>query len=322
MKKRIVRWIVFCLAFFIMALCMGKRKETDRYYQGKENCQVIDGVADTTYRDMETMKENQDFIAGCYSADPAQSIAGEEQRSAEVTVIAVDGDSDLLFHSGNVLYRGDDAGCLLDKDTMYEIFGTSVSVGGTVTYAGTEYVVRGIVDDTIPLMVINLHEPETLQGAESDREITGIILDTEGELYRGQYQEKLLSAYGIAGNAWYMTDYRSPANWIETPSKWSDFGFWGDYADHIRDRLEHMVFENKEVPEQLCLKNGLKGAGYLLISVAALIYMIVRVIKALGNAGFRFARAEKTIQNTQEQEQEQRQEQGKQIKEEDVCEKS
>lgn len=285
MKKRIVRWIVFCIMFFVMVLCMGRRKEAGRYYHGKESCQVLDGIDGITYQDMETMKENQEFIVGCYSTYPVQSITGDGQRSAKVTVIAVDGDSDLLFHSFNILYQGDDAGCLLDKDTMYEMFGTSVSVGGTVTYAGEEYVVRGIVDDHIPLMVVNLHEPETVQGSESDREINGIILDTEGELYRGQYKEKMESAYDITGNSYYMTDYRSFANWIETPSKWSDFDFWGDYAQNVKNRLEHMFFENKEVPEQLCVKNGLKCTGYLLIVVIALIYMIVRAVKMLGKYG-------------------------------------
>lgn len=193
MKKRIVRWIVFCIMFFVMVLCMGRRKEAGRFYHGKESCQVIDGIDGITYQDVETMKENQEFVAGCYSTYPAQSITGDGHRSAKVTVIAVDGDSDLLFHSFNILYQG-------------------------------------------------------------------------------------------------------------------------DYAQNVIGRLEHMFFENKEVPEQLCLKNGLKCTGYLLIVVIALIYMIVRTVKVLGNYGFNIMRIKKTFKDIQEQ--------SKQIKEEKVYGKS
>ncbi len=143
---------------------------------------------------MQLVREEQEYISGCYSVKENQQITGILNREREVTVVYKDFDSELLFQSFNTLSGEDKSGCLLDEETMYTLFGTAVGVGQTVTFDEEEYIVRGVIKDDIPVMVINYREEDKKGKTESDTEdnaenntkmgVDGILIDASEELYK------------------------------------------------------------------------------------------------------------------------------------------
>lgn len=59
---------------------------------------------------------------------------------------------------GNYPYREDTFGCVLDKKTAFLLYGTYEVLGKTVTLDEKEYYIRGIVEDTVPVMLCQSDE--------------------------------------------------------------------------------------------------------------------------------------------------------------------
>lgn len=291
MKRYIIKGILICAGIFICILCFKSIKGRNTYFENKEEYQVLYGIEDMDYQDMELVREEQEYISGCYSVKENQQITGILNRESEVTVVYKDFDSELLFQSFNTLSREDKSGCLLDEETMYALFGTAVGVGQTVTFDEEEYIVRGVIKDDIPVMVINYKEEDKKGKTESDTEdnaenntkmgVDGILIDASEELYKNQYRGKIENICSIS-EGYYFSDYKSITSWIETPTKWSDFNFWGKYFDTIGNRIQHMFLENKDIPEQLAIRTCAHNIRYYLVIFIILIWLVVvlwRVIK-------------------------------------------
>lgn len=281
MKKIIIRSMLTCGMVFLCIVCWVHISRQKHFFQEKENYQVICGMEQFVYSDLVSGWESHEFVEGCYYIEDDRQIEGIVHRTAAVTVVGENIDSDILFPSFNQLAHDDVSGCLLDAKTLYGLFGTTDALGQTVTYDDREYRVRGVLDVNVPLMVISSKFTD-------DQRIDGLVLDTADELYRNQYVDLLSSVHGTIGQSYYLTDYVSVAKWIETPSKWSDFEFWSNYSDGIKMRLEHIFFDNKDITEQVCLRKSFQMVGLhmaLFVLVAGLAVGLFRFIagKKKGN---------------------------------------
>lgn len=277
MKKIIIRSMLTCGMVFLCIVCWVHISRQKYFFQEKENYQVISGMEGFVYSDLASGLESREFIEGCYFIENDRQLEGIVQRTATVTVVGENIDSDILFPSFNRLVHDDISGCLLDAETLYGLFGTTDTLGQTVTYDDREYVVRGVLDVNVPLMVIS-------SKFEDDQRIDGLILNTADEWYRDQYADLLNSVYGSMDQSYYLTDYVSVAKWIETPSKWSDFEFWGSYSEELKMRLEHIFFDNKDITEQVCLRKSFQMMGLrtvLVFLAAVLIVGLFRFLKQL-----------------------------------------
>ena len=254
MGKIIIKSMLACGTVFLCIVCFVNISRQKYFFQEKENYQVICGMEQFVYSDLASDGEIREFMEGCYFIEEDQQVEGIVHRTAAVTVVGENIDSDILFPSFNRLAHDDLSGCLLDADTLYELFGTANTLGQVVVYDGREYRVRGVVDVELPLMVVSSEFAD-------DQRVDGLVLNTTGEWYRNQYADLLNSVYGSTGRSYYLTDYVSAAKWIETPSKWSDFAFWSSYSDELKTRLEHVFFDNKDITEQICLRKSFQIAG-------------------------------------------------------------
>ncbi|MDE6712822.1 MAG: hypothetical protein K2K20_03720 [Lachnospiraceae bacterium] len=274
MKKIIIKSMLTCGMIFLCFVCWIHISRQKYFFQEKENYQVISGMEGFVYSDLVSGGESEEFVKGCYFIENDRQVEGIVHRTAAVTVVGENIDSDILFPSFNRLAYDDVSGCLLDAETLYELFGTTDTLGQTVIYEEKEYMVRGVLDVNVPLMVIS-------SKFEDDQRIDGLVLDTADEWYRDQYADILNSVYGSMDQSYYLTDYVSVARWIETPSKWSDFDFWSSYYDDIKMRLEHIFFDNKDITEQICLRKSYQMTGLrtvLVLVAAVLIVGLFRVI--------------------------------------------
>lgn len=277
MKKSIIKCMLMCGIVFLCIVCLVHIRQQNYFFREKDGYQVVCGLEQFVYSDLESGGKTQEFMEGCYYIEDGRQIEGIVHRTAAVTVVGENMDSDILFPSFNRLAYDDVSGCLLDADTLYELFGTTNGFGQTVVYEDREYRVRGVLDVNIPLMVIS-------SKFEEDQRIDGLVLNTAGEWYRNQYAEILNSVYGFGGRSYYLTDYVSVAKWIETPSKWSDFEFWGSYADQLKLRLEHTFFDNKDITEQVCLRKSFQMTGTRTVFVILAAALIIALFRRIGGA--------------------------------------
>ncbi|HEX3077005.1 MAG TPA: ABC transporter permease, partial [Lachnospiraceae bacterium] len=70
--------------------------------------------------------------------------------TAKTRLLEVCGDMKQVYPkelvNGVIPVKGDSNGCLIDKNTAYEIFRTSEVIGNILTYQEKEYYIRGIID--------------------------------------------------------------------------------------------------------------------------------------------------------------------------------
>lgn len=274
MKKIIIKSMLACGTVFLCIVCWVNIVRQGYFFQEKENYQVICGLEQFVYSDLASGGETQELMEGCYFIEEDRQVEGIVHRTATVTVVGENMDSDILFPSFNRLAYDDVSGCLLDVNTLYELFGTEDALGQTVIYDDREYGVRGVVDVDVPLMVVSSQ-------FKDNQRVDGLVINTADEWYRNQYAELLNSVYGSMEQSYYLTDYVSAARWIETPSKWSDFEFWSGYSGELKLRLEHIFFDNKDITEQVCLRKSFQMMGLqtaLVVLTAAMIAGFFKLI--------------------------------------------
>ena len=75
-------------------------------------------------------------------------------RTAYPAVLTLCGPSFLLYSSSAPLLTEDTEGCLLDRTTSQELFGTSKAVGNTLNYQNRILTVRGILEGDAPILLL------------------------------------------------------------------------------------------------------------------------------------------------------------------------
>jgi len=213
-------------------------------------------------------------------------------RKSEVSVLLIYGDSRLVLPVTQTLSAEDLNGCLLDRKTAINLFGTDKAAGCMLQYSGKEYMVRDIMDgplDTV-LFQVDATNPFALPNisvagaANADTFSMRHGLSPTFVTNTGTYAEiaGILSALPIAAAllvvlhwlrgyciAWrhYILRYGIisllmlmlgvalivfathllPRSLI--PSRWSDFGFWGDAFAQSKMQLISFVTVPKFRPD-------------------------------------------------------------------------
>ena len=114
----------------------------------------------------------------------------EYVRVATADVVTVFGDTKLVFPVGQSLSAGDTAGCLLDKETAYNIFGTYKAAGYRLQYQNKTYIVRNVFASSEATLVIQAD-------ALSDVVFSKISLDVSQSAYPKRAAEEFASRYNL-----------------------------------------------------------------------------------------------------------------------------
>lgn len=110
-------------------------------------------------------------------------------RSADATVLALHGRSDLLFPEAPMLHADSKTSCLISVALANELFGTTDVTGLPVIYQEKQYEIAGIIEHKEPLFV---YEPEEGEMSSFQRVVTKA---KEQESRRG-LEETLQMRYG------------------------------------------------------------------------------------------------------------------------------
>ena len=197
--------------------------------------------------DRNLRQNTQQHILGGYVVQEAQSLAADQvKKETEVSVLSLTCASSGIVMATAELNRDDEAGCLLDPDSLYALFGTTKAQGQRLTWQGKTYQVRGVLLTEQACMVV--------QNQEQEADLTGVILNVKKEFYRGQYSQNELASYPLKEESYYTKDYFSFFHWLETPNQWSDLSFYADLKKECQTRLEHIRYGNKDVLETVYVR--------------------------------------------------------------------
>lgn len=252
MKKMI--WMsVICLAGFVgMIVCIALLRGLSRQYEGDREYAVV-LVNQDEYQNV----KDEEHVKGAYLVRDGMTIRGEAtSRETTVSLVTVECDTNGMFGTFAGLADGDESGCLLSSTAANEIFGTENAAGCTIFCGGVGYTVRSVVQSDEPILLVERADvPTGDRAATYTRAVTGVILDVSDELYRGQYADVFCSAHGLdSDDSYYISDYLDLLPSPEFPAKWSDFEYWGEYADKLSARRDRRLYAEKDAVELLYVR--------------------------------------------------------------------
>lgn len=129
--------------------------------EGITQQEIENALADEESRGSSSIPE----VSAWSWCDKAEIKNNELKRSVRITPVTVYGDMGLALPMtlicGNLVYKEDRMGCVLDAETAYELFGVEKADGNIVTYQNSSYYVRGVVKTKYPMFLI--------QGADSTK---------------------------------------------------------------------------------------------------------------------------------------------------------
>lgn len=253
MKQRkaiIYKIILFILSAIVMVICLYILHNKGKLYEKTDAVGVLTlyDEKEITFDKLEQMQE--EYIIGGYQiVEEQQILLAGSTKAVETNLVIVNFPVMRLLSSTNQLHDEDIDGCIVSSHTMYDLFGTTESIGQCLTLYGREYLVRGILD-TEESMVMIQYNKEAL--VDKVKFLDGIVFDTSEEMYRNQFVDKFYNSYqvGNVSDLYYTYDYMSLFGKLETPVKWSDFDFWRDYGRELVTHLNRKLYGNKDVIER------------------------------------------------------------------------
>ncbi|MCI8565189.1 MAG: ABC transporter permease [Lachnospiraceae bacterium] len=109
--------------------------------------------------DWEAENEEEPFPAVFWQEQKGVRIRNEAwNRDVSVTELLVCGSSGLLFPGQAFLAAEDTAGCLIDRETSWQLFGDASAVGSMVEFEGETYQVCGVLQESAPVFVHTAQE--------------------------------------------------------------------------------------------------------------------------------------------------------------------
>lgn len=188
-------------------------------------------------------------------------------REIETNVVTICGSSEYLIPYGRILQEWDREGCLIGGKTAETLFGSRDVSGLTVSCAGRDYVVRGVLSSPEELLVIAGTDDSTVYD-----HITLERQEGSGRLAA----EKFLVRHGLSMQRVNRAGFENTFSLSELwPGSWADFAGvkqnFTEWRESVRsqEKIAESVFETA-AREQETEAAFLLAAGILLFAAAAL----------------------------------------------------
>lgn len=114
------------------------------------------------------------------------------KRSSKVLVAGLTGDASLYHFRGSALNEEDRRGCIIDKKTALELFGSADCIGSTVNFGGEQYEIRQVVLWKHQIMIIHPTKKDTVYTRVFVRVKKGESLQNASD--------RFLMSYGLNGS--------------------------------------------------------------------------------------------------------------------------
>lgn len=135
-------------------------------------------------------------LAAFHMTEHTKIVEQELGRSTQVTLYGVYGQMQQVTPSqltaGNFVTSEDYAGCVIDEDSAFAIFGSTQVVGQSIEIDKKEYYIRGVIESEMPIVMI--------QEKAETAEFWNLELNYGNLLQGREYATQLMSNYGLSSD--------------------------------------------------------------------------------------------------------------------------
>ena len=248
-KKRIPAAILWLLTWCGLVICLfhyaGMRRQEKNLEQYA--CYLVDAGNSLLLEGVEEALDGQEAYQGAYCLLENEGVYGEDvRRKISMDVVVGNAPWGEMVQTTGTWIPEDSYGCLLSRESMYELFGTGKADGQKIQVRGCDYYVRGVIlsDESFALL------PYSKRNAAVLGNVTGVILKVEDEAYRDQYADEIRSRIGVGGQSYYIKDYTTYFGRMDAPKTGTQIFDYRRWYAWIQQQWYRKLYHNKDVLER------------------------------------------------------------------------
>lgn len=200
-------------------------------------------------------------------------------RSVQTHVVSLYGSSESVLPVAPVLDADDAAGCLVAKDTAWQLFGSTDVVGQTICVDANVYTIRGIV--MLPATGVYVQ----ICGNESTHKQMKFNLLTLGTADK-ESGNQFLSEYALTGRVIRSDNLLDVTRYTELiPGKWSDFDGWKQNWKRLQQEIRQNRMMRKTTIEDTCEKWYHTRIQDLLLEVLCVLLGVIGFFRLFDGGG-------------------------------------
>lgn len=200
-------------------------------------------------------------------------------RSVQTHVVSLYGSSESVLPVAPVLDADDAAGCLVAKDTAWQLFGSTDVVGQTICVDANVYTIRGIVMIPATGVYVQIRGNESVHKQMKFNRLTLGVADTESG-------NQFLSEYALTGRVIRSDNLLDVTRYTELiPGKWSDFDGWKQNWKRLQQEIRQNRMMRKTTIEDTCEKWYHTRIQDLLLEVLCVLLGVIGFFRLFDGGG-------------------------------------
>lgn len=200
-------------------------------------------------------------------------------RSVQTHVVSLYGSSESVLPVASVLDADDAAGCLVAKDTAWQLFGSTDVVGQTICVDANVYTIRGIVMIPATGVYVQIRGNESVHKQMRFNRLTLGVADTESG-------NQFLSEYALTGRVIRSDNLLDVTRYTELiPGKWSDFDGWKQNWKRLQQEIRQNRMMRKTTIEDTCEKWYQTRIEDLLLEVLCVLLGVIGFFRLFDGGG-------------------------------------
>lgn len=200
-------------------------------------------------------------------------------RSVQTHVVSLYGSSESVLPVAPVLDADDAAGCLVAKDTAWQLFGSTDVVGQTICVDANVYTIRGIVMIPATGVYVQIRGNESVHKQMKFNRLTLGVADTESG-------NQFLSEYALTGRVIRSDNLLDVTRYTELiPGKWSDFDGWKQNWKRLQQEIRQNRMMRKTTIDDTCEKWYQTRIQDLLLEVLCVLLGVIGFFRLFDGGG-------------------------------------
>ena len=200
-------------------------------------------------------------------------------RSVQTHVVSLYGSSESVLPVAPVLDADDAAGCLVAKNTAWQLFGSTDVVGQTICVDTNVYTIRGIVMIPATGVYVQIRGNESVHKQMRFNRLTLGVADTESG-------NQFLSEYALSGRVIRSDNLLDVTRYTELiPGKWSDFDGWKQNWKRLQQEIRQNRMMRKTTIEDTCEKWYHTRIQDLLLEVLCVLLGVIGFFRLFDGGG-------------------------------------
>lgn len=212
-------------------------------------------------------------------------------RSVQTHVVSLYGSSESVLPVAPVLDADDAAGCLVAKETAWQLFGSTDVVGQTICADANVYTIRGIVMLPTTGVYVQIRGNESAHKQMKFNRLTLGVADTESG-------NQFLSEYALTGRVIRPDNRLAVTRYTELiPGKWSDFDGWKQNWKRSQQEIRQNRMMRKTTIEDTCEKWYQTHIEDLLLEVVCVVLGVILLPAFRANGRMRHSKKQRKCRN-------------------------